>query len=67
MLPKIKIKNKWYHAAESPSEQKEALHVPSNPTPLLDDNDNPIPASTCICAAHSNSECICGAWSGYYD
>ena len=27
----------------------------------------PIPKTVCICAAHCDSECCCGAWSGAYD
>ena len=35
---------------------------------ILDPVDEmPIPKTSCICAAHSDDECICGAWSGAYD
>ena len=36
---------------------------------LLDEHGNPIPLDQCICAAHSPSECACGAWSSddYWD
>lgn len=29
---------------------------------ILDENGKPIPSYVCICAAHSASECGCGAW-----
>jgi len=35
--------------------------------PVLCENGEMIPKSVCICYAHSDSECCCGAWSGYYD
>lgn len=29
---------------------------------ILDENGDAIPAFICLCAAHSSSECCCGAW-----
>lgn len=29
---------------------------------LLDENDQPIPRTICLCAARSPNECCCGAW-----
>lgn len=44
----IEIEGKLYHEDEG--------------TWLLDEFNNPIPAHICICAAHSEYECVCGAW-----
>lgn len=30
---------------------------------LLDEDGDPIPSYICICFAHSDNECGCGAWS----
>jgi hypothetical protein len=29
---------------------------------ILDENNEPIEAHICLCAAHDSSECCCGAW-----
>ena len=34
---------------------------------VLAEDGEPIPKPVCICAAHNDSECCCGAWSGVYD
>jgi hypothetical protein len=31
---------------------------------MLDERDQPIPDTICICFAHSPFECCCGAWNG---
>lgn len=40
-----------------------AYHADDDGELLLDEDDDPIPAYICICFAHSDNECVCGAWS----
>ena len=35
--------------------------------PILYEDGEPIPKRICICAAHSDDECCCGALYGNYD
>lgn len=35
--------------------------------PLLDEHNEVIPASICLCAAHCSAECCCGAWDDVQD
>ena len=57
----IEIDGCWYHAQQYwPDGQDE----PSDElVPILEENGDLIPATICICFAHSSSECCCGAWS----
>jgi hypothetical protein len=38
------------------------FHVDSEGFAILDEHGQTIPSHICICAAHSESECSCGAW-----
>lgn len=44
-------------------------HKDSDGHLMLDENDELIPDTICICAAWNESECCCGAWmkKDYYD
>ena len=46
----IEIEGKWYH------------RLRGTDSPLCWEDGDPMPAYVCICAAHSCSECCCGAW-----
>lgn len=57
-MPTIEIDGEHYHAREvwKGDEPTEELEL------ILDENDQPIPASICLCYAREPSECCCGAW-----
>ena len=40
-----------------------AYHTDDNGKLLLDEDGDAIPSYVCICFAHSDNECVCGAWS----
>ncbi len=37
-------------------------HVDFDGDLILDENDQPIPKTICLCFARSLYECVCGAW-----
>lgn len=39
-----------------------AYHTDDDGLLLFDEYNEPIPAYICICAAHGEHECCCGAW-----
>lgn len=39
-----------------------AYHTDDDGELLLDEDNEPIPSYICICFAHSDNECCCGAW-----
>ena len=55
MIDKLEIDGVWYHAREG-DEPAEGLEL------ILDENNQPIPATQCICHAYEPAECVCGAW-----
>lgn len=40
-----------------------SYHADNDGELLLDEDGDPIPSHICICFAHSDNECVCGAWS----
>jgi len=54
----------WYDLSEN---EQELGDNTAYLEPILEEDGEPIPKNICICAAHSEDECICGAYTGNYD
>lgn len=54
----------WYDL----SENEQTFGDDTDYLELIPDEDGePIPKKYCLCSAHSDNECLCGAWSENYD
>jgi hypothetical protein len=60
MFDTVEIDGKEYHA--KPREYDSETGAVLVWDLIFDENGEMIPAHTCLCFAHSASECCCGAW-----
>ncbi len=63
MLTTVEIDGVWYHARGVDYDEVNGCYTLFEL--IFDENGKMIPASVCLCFAHSSSECICGAWDSY--
>jgi hypothetical protein len=63
MLTTMEIDGIMYHALGEGYDEVEGCYTSFEP--IFDENGYMIPASVCLCFAHSASECMCGAWDSY--
>jgi hypothetical protein len=61
----IEIKGHHYHA--TPIGDIDTCEPTEELVLITDESGYPIPVTTCLCFAHSSSECCCGAWYRYKD
>jgi hypothetical protein len=63
MLTTIEIDGIMYHARGENYNEADGGYTSFEL--IFDENGYMIPASVCLCFAHSASECCCGAWGSY--